>query len=102
MGVDIFVENFFGRDILEFFFENVFFFRELFVEKVVEFFVEERDYLVVVEIKDVRRYFFFDFVVVVRLLLFIVEEFLVEFFLRFGIDVDFLFFFLYFFEKFNM
>ncbi|WP_054840248.1 hypothetical protein [Thermococcus sp. JCM 11816] len=87
-GVDTLVENLSGRDISEFLPENALLLREPPVEKVAELLAEERDYPVVVETKDARRYSFLDFAVVVRLPPLTVEEFSAELSSRLGVDVD--------------
>lgn len=96
------MENLSGRDISEFLPENALLLREPPVEKVAELLAEERDYPVVVETKDARRYSFLDFAVVVRLPPLTVEEFSAELSSRLGIDVDPSFFSSYPPEKLNM
>jgi hypothetical protein len=88
LGVDTLVENLSGRDISDFLPENALLLREPPVEKVAELLAEERDYPVVVETKDARRYSFLDFAVVVRLPPLTVEEFAAELSSRLVIDVD--------------
>ncbi|NJE42739.1 hypothetical protein [Thermococcus sp. GR6] len=88
LGLDAIVENLRGVELSEFLPENALLLREPPVERVVELLSGERDYPLIVETKDLKKYAPLDFPVVLRLPPLTVEEFTAELSQRLGFDVD--------------
>ena len=88
MGVDVLVENLRGVDLLKTLPENAVFLREPPLEKVAEILTKERDFPVIVETKDLKKYASLDFSAVLRLPPLTVEEFAAELSGRVGFVVD--------------